>query len=89
MWASIQACTAGWPPDHRRVSAHYSLADAYHFACCEGAPIKGGEWELYGFGPKRAYSVLIRIYWGSPPTASMEAEATRAVHALRLPDVRS
>jgi hypothetical protein len=62
IWASIQPPTA-WPPDHRRVSVHYSLADAYHLACCEAATLGAGEWELYGFGPKRAYSVLIRIFW--------------------------
>ncbi len=63
VWASIQGCTMGWPSDHRRVNVHYALADAYRFPCCEAAAIGGGEWELYGFGPKRAYSVLVRIYW--------------------------
>ena len=43
VWASIQPPTA-WPPDHRRVSAHYLLADAYRFACCEAAALRGGEW---------------------------------------------
>jgi hypothetical protein len=88
VWASIQSPTA-WPPDHRRVSVHYSLADAYRFACCEAAGVRGGEWELYGFGPKRAYSVLVRIYWGSRPTSVMKAEAERAIHTLRLPLARS
>jgi hypothetical protein len=90
VWASIQTtCNTPWPGGGRRVSAHYSLADAYHFPCCEGAGTGGGEWELYGFGPKRAYSVLIRIYWGSPPTKAMKAEAATALHSLRLPAVRS
>jgi hypothetical protein len=88
VWASIQGCDAGWPPGHRRVSARYSLASAYRFACCEAEAIAGGEWELYGFGPKHGYSVLVRIYWGSPPTRAMKAEAARALHALRLPQAR-
>ena len=86
VWASISACTAHWPPDHRRASTHLSLADAYRFACCEARDVRGGEWELYGFGPKQAYSVLVRIYWGAPPTKEMKAEATRALRSLHLPN---
>lgn len=89
VWASIQPCTAGWPPPHRHLSHLTSLAGAWHWACCDGESIGGGVSELYGFGPKHAYSVLIRIYWGSPPTTAMKAEAVRALHALRLPSVRS
>lgn len=84
VWAAIEP-VSGWPAGGRRVSAHYSLADAYRFPCCEAAYIGGGEWELYGLGPSRAYSVLIRIYWGSPPTVRMKQEAVRAIHALRFP----
>jgi len=87
VWGAIQ--TGGWPPGGRRISVDYSLADAYRFPCCEAAYIGGGEWELYGFGPRRAYSVLVRIYWGSPPTPRMRRAATRAIHALRLPAARS
>ena len=86
VWAIIQPSMPGQPD--RRVSAHYNLADAYHFPCCDGEGVRGGSWELYGFSPKHAYSVLIRIYWGSPPTTAMKAEATRAIHALRLPAPR-
>ena len=85
VWASIQLPTEAWPPDHRRLSVHYSLVNAYRLACCEAAGIGGGEWELYGFGPRRAYTVLVRVYWGSPPTEAMKAEAERALHTLRLP----
>jgi hypothetical protein len=88
VWASIQRCTAEWPPSHRHLSHLDSLEGAWRWACCDGAYIRGGVWELYGFGPDRAYSVLIRIYWGSPPTAALKAEVTRAVRALRLPAPR-
>jgi hypothetical protein len=88
VWARIQARVGAWPPDHRRVSVRYALADAYRFACCKAANVRGGEWELYGFGPKRAYDVLIRIYWGSRPTKHMKAQAERALRGLRLPKPR-
>jgi hypothetical protein len=65
------------------------LADAYKFACCEGAHVPGGEWELRGWGPKRAYTVLIRIYFGSRPSRAMKMKAQRALDRLRLPHARS
>lgn len=77
----------GWPPPGRRLSATYSLADAYHFPCCESVGI-GGSWELYGFGPSRSYSVVVDVYWGSRPTKAMEAAAQRAIGTLRLPKAR-
>jgi hypothetical protein len=74
----------GWPPRGRRLSRGYSLAHAYRFPCCEAVPI-GGVWELYGFGPQRAYSVIVDVYWGSGPTRAMQAAARRAISTLRLP----
>jgi hypothetical protein len=88
VWASIQP-SAGWPPDGRRTTKRYSLADSYRFACCEGEYVGGGERELYGFGPGRAYSVLVRIYFGSGPTNAMKVAAQRVLHSLRLPRPRS
>jgi hypothetical protein len=89
VWASIQPPDpTGWPPTRRRLSRNYSLTDAYHFPCCEATLIGGGAWELYGFGQKRTYSVLIRVYWGSPPTRAMKAVAQRAIRTLRLPQAR-
>jgi hypothetical protein len=87
VWAVIQPSMPGQPG--RRVSPHLSLADAYHFPCCDGEGVRGGSWELYGFGPNHAYSVLVRIYWGSKPTKAMKAEAQRALHTLHLPRIRS
>lgn len=89
VWVSIQPPDpTGWPPTGRRLSRNYSLADAYHFRCCEAALIGGGAWELYGFGPKRAYSVIVRVYWGSPPIKARKSAAQRAIRTLRLPQVR-
>jgi hypothetical protein len=89
VWASIQiADPTGWPPAGRPLSPHYSLTDASHFLCCDGEPVAGGAWELYGFGPRKAYGVLVRVYWGSTPTASMKADAQRALNALELPPAR-
>jgi hypothetical protein len=75
---------SGWPPARRRISHGYSLDGAYRFPCCEAVRI-GGSWEMYGFGRRHAYSVVVDVYWGSRPTAAMEAAAQRAIATLRLP----
>lgn len=64
------------------------LSPAKRFGCCEAAPVAGGEWELAGAGPDRAYSVIVRIYFGSPPTSAMRAQAQRALDQLALPSAR-
>jgi hypothetical protein len=87
VWASIQP-PSGWPPGHRRTSTSLSLADAYRFACCEGAGIAGGEWELCGWGPRRSYSVLVRVYFGSRPSRAMRAQAQGVLDELILPRPR-
>jgi hypothetical protein len=88
VWASIRPPDpSGWPPRERRVTRNYALANAYHFPCCEAAGI-GGAWELYGFGPEHRYSVIVRVYWGSPPSKVMQESAQRAIRTLRLPRVR-
>jgi hypothetical protein len=61
------------------------LSRARRHACCEGAYVAGGEYELTGFGGGGAYSVIVRIYFGSAPTVSLRAEAQRALNHLRLP----
>jgi hypothetical protein len=88
VWVSIQP-PSGWPPDRRRTSTHLSLADAYRFACCEGADVPGGEWELYGWGPRRSYSVLVRVYFGSRPSRAMRGHAQDAIDRLILPAAHS
>jgi len=86
--ASIQPPDpTGWPPKGRRLSPSYSLREAYRFPCCEAVRI-GGAWELYGFGPKHAYSVIVDVYWGSTPTKAMRAAAQRAISTLHLPAAR-
>jgi hypothetical protein len=87
VWASIQP-PSGWPPDGRRISRHLSLADAYRFDCCEGADVPGGEREVYGWGARRAYSVLVRVYFGTEPTRAMNAQAQRVLDRLVLPPPR-
>ena len=89
VWASIQtADPSGWPPTGRPLSPHHSLAHAYRLLCCDGEPVAGGAWELYWFGPRNAYAVLVRVYWGSAPNASMRANAQQALNALKLPLAR-
>jgi hypothetical protein len=73
-----------WPPDGRRVAGDYSVTSAYRFACCE-AEFSGGISEMYGFGPRRAYTVLVRVYWGSSPDKAMRVAAQRAIRTLHLP----
>jgi hypothetical protein len=64
------------------------LRRARHLPCCEGAYVAGGVSELTGLGPQRAYSVIVRIYFGSRPTAALRAKAQRALDRLELPPPR-
>lgn len=66
-----------------------NLRYARHLACCDGpVAVVGGDDELTGYGPHRAYSVIIRIYYGSTPTAALRATAQRALRHLALPAPR-
>lgn len=64
------------------------LSAARRLACCEAARVAGGDWELSGTGLKRAYSVIVRIYFGAKPTAATRAKAQRALARLKLPAPR-
>ena len=64
------------------------LNKAKRFACCEGAYVAGGDYELSGSGPGRGYYVIVRIYFGSRPTGALRAEAQRALDRLELPAPR-
>jgi hypothetical protein len=61
------------------------LGRARRFPCCDGTYVAGGEYELAGAGPAGAYSVIVRVYFGSPPTPSMRTQAQRALDRLELP----
>ena len=89
VWASIQeADPTGWPPAGRRLSPRLSLGHAFRLPCCDGTSVAGGAYELYAFGPRKAYTVLVRVYWGSPPMASIRTAAQHAISALVLPAAR-
>jgi hypothetical protein len=64
------------------------LDRARRYPCCDGTYVAGGEYELAGAGPGAAYSVIVRVYFGSPPTRSMRAQAQRALDRLELPLLR-
>lgn len=64
------------------------LSKAKRFDCCEGAYVAGGEYELTGSGPGGAYSVIVRVYFGSRPTKALRADAQHALDHLRLPLAR-
>jgi hypothetical protein len=64
------------------------LAHATRYPCCDGTYVAGGEYGLAGSGPAAAYSVIVRVYFGSPPTQSMRAQAQRALNHLVLPAPR-
>jgi hypothetical protein len=67
----------------RRIELHIDRATRH--PCCDGTYVAGGEYVLAGMGPEAAYSVIVRIYFGSPPTPSMRARAQRALDRLELP----
>jgi hypothetical protein len=64
------------------------IVHARRFPCCDGTYVAGGEYGLSGAGPRGAYSVIVRVYFGSPPTGSMRAQAQRALDHLELPPPR-
>lgn len=64
------------------------LDRATRYPCCDGTHVAGGEYGLTGGGPGGAYSVIVRIYFASPPTRGMRARAQRALDHLELPSPR-
>jgi hypothetical protein len=44
---------------------------------------------LRGIGPAAAYSVIVRVYFGSPSTRALRAHAQRAIDHLELPRPRA
>ncbi len=64
------------------------LDQARRYPCCDGTYVAGGEYGLTGAGPGLAYSVIVRVYFGSPPTRSMRTQAQRALDHLKLPSPR-
>jgi len=64
------------------------LRRARHYACCEGASLAAGSYELVGLGRCRAYSMIVRIYFGSRPDGRARAQAQRALDRLELPRCR-
>ena len=64
------------------------LDRARRYPCCDGTHVAGGEYGLTGAGPGLAYSVIVRVYFGSPPTRTMRAQAQRALDHLALPPGR-
>jgi hypothetical protein len=61
---------------------------ARYFACCEGAHVAGGSYDLVGSGRGVGYSVIVRVYFGSHPTQVSRAKAQRALNSLQLPPLR-
>ncbi len=61
------------------------LDRARRYPCCDGTYVAGGEYALAGAGPAAAYSVIVRVYFGSPPTRALRAQAQRALERLELP----
>jgi len=70
----------------RRIGLRFDRALRYQ--CCDGTYVAGGEYGLAGAGPAAAYSVHVRVYFGSPPTRFMRAEAQRSLNYLELPPPR-
>lgn len=74
------------PSVQRRIALRLSRAKRY--PCCDGTYVPGGEYGLTGAGPGGAYAVIVRVYFGSPPTRSTRARAQRALDRLELPSPR-
>ncbi len=83
VWAVIYQ-----PAERGKKPLQLHLAQAKRFDCCEAARVAGGEYELTGLGPTDAYSVIVRVYFGSRPTPTLRAQAQQALDRLRLPSPR-
>lgn len=83
VWAVIYE-----PADARAPPFRLDLRGARHLRCCEGAYVAGGMDELFGVGPDRKYSVIVRVYYGSFPNRRLRTDAQRALDRLRLPKPR-
>jgi hypothetical protein len=84
VWAVIFA-----PAESGQKPLRLNLADARHLKCCDGpVTVAGGQYELTGTGSADAYSVIVRIYFGSRPTGRLRAQAQRALNQLELPAAR-
>ena len=71
-----------------RPRIHLRLDHAKRYPCCDGTYVPGGLFALAGAGPAAAYSVIVRVYFGSPPTRWMRSQAQRALDRLALPSPR-
>lgn len=79
VWAVIYS-----PVEQSEKPINLDLRAARRYACCEEAGIPA-EYDLAGAGPQRAYSVIVRVYFGSPPNPRLRAQAQLALRHLRLP----
>jgi hypothetical protein len=84
----IVVFAAVYESGHKGSPVRLRFGRARRYPCCDGTYVAGGEYELAGAGPAGAYSVIVRVYFGSPPTSSMRAEAQRALDRLELPAPR-
>jgi hypothetical protein len=80
VWAVIYE-----PAERGQKRLQLQLAHAKRVDCCEAAYVAGGVYELTGLGRCGAYSMIVRIYFGSRPTSALRAQAQRALGRLRLP----
>jgi hypothetical protein len=83
VWAVIFA-----PLGPGQAPIRLDLSAARRLACCDGTYVPGGLYELAGAGPHRAYSAIVRVYFGSRPTPALRAAAQRALDRLLLPPAR-
>jgi hypothetical protein len=71
---------------HRPIELRLNHATRYD--CCDGTYVAGGEYALSGDGPRHAYSVIVRVYFGSRASPAMRKQAQRALDQLQLPAPR-
>jgi hypothetical protein len=82
VWAVI---FPGHPRGQKRI--RLDLRRARHLPCCDGQWVAGGVSELDGAGPDHAYSVIVRVYFGSFNRA-LRRQAQHALSRLKLPPAR-
>jgi hypothetical protein len=77
VWAVLYT---DWNPNLKPIDLH--LRSARRLPCCELEPVVGGEYDLYGRGPRDGTAMIVRVYFGSQPTRGMRAAAQQALDRL-------
>ena len=76
------------PPAGTTKALNLDLRNARPFPCCNGTPSHTHAFELIGLKGSRRYETIVRVYFGTTPTARLWAVAQEALRRIQLPRSR-